>query len=272
MKERTIKGDVEFFGLGVHTGKESKIVLEPADSDGIIFVKKGLKIPGTLDSLKFCDREVTLSKNGEKIRTVEHLMSAFYACGIDHVKVIIEGDEIPALDGSAYPFISKIEAVGTKELKKEKEKSFINSNITVEGKGCYAYCNPFESLKIHYIISYNHPLLRYQEYVFNGKSNFKDDIARCRTYGFLSWKKELNRRGYALGASEENTLVYTENGTLNDARFSDEAVKHKIIDLIGELYLIKPVPVGEYFVFRGGHLLHLKLIKEIKRRKDEIRY
>jgi UDP-3-O-[3-hydroxymyristoyl] N-acetylglucosamine deacetylase len=272
MKERTIKDSIEFSGVGVHTGEESKIVLEPAETHGIIFVKNGVEIPGTLDSLKFRDREVTLSKNGEEVRTVEHLMSAFYACEIDHLKIIVEDDEIPALDGSAYPFISKIEAVGTKELKKEKEKSFINSNIAVEDKGCYAYCGPFESLKIHYIISYNHPLLRYQEYVFNGMSNFKEDIARCRTYGFLSWKKELNRRGYALGASEENTLVYTEDGMLNEAQFPDEAVKHKITDLIGELYLIKPVPIGEYFVFRGGHLLHLQLIKEIKRRRDEIRY
>jgi UDP-3-O-[3-hydroxymyristoyl] N-acetylglucosamine deacetylase len=270
MKESTIKGDVEFSGVGVHTGKESKIVLEPAETKGIIFVKNGVEIPGVLDSLKSCDRGVSLSRNEEEVKTVEHLMSAFYACGIDHVKVIVEGDEIPALDGSAYPFISEIEKVGTKELKREKKKNYIKKNISVEGKGCFAYCGPFENLKIHYIISYNHPLLRYQEYVFNGKLNFKDDIAKCRTYGLLSWKKELNRRGFALGASEKNTLVYTEKGLLNKDRFPNEAVKHKITDLVGELYLIKPIPIGKYFVFRGGHLLHLKLIKEIKRSKDEI--
>lgn len=272
MKEKTLKGNVEFSGVGVHTGRESKIMLEPAERNGIIFLKNGVEIPGTLDSLKFRDREVTLSKNNEEVRTVEHLMSAFYACGIDHVKIKVEGDEIPALDGSAYPFISGIEKVGVEELTKEKKIFFINNNITVEGKGCFAYCDPFESLKIHYIISYNHPLLRYQECVFNGKSNFKEDIARCRTYGFLSWKEELNKRGFALGASEENTLVYTEEGLLNEFQFPDEAVKHKITDLIGELYLIKPVPIGRYFVFRGGHSLHLRLIKEIKRSRDEIRY
>lgn len=272
MKEKTLKGNVGFSGVGVHTGRVSEIALEPSEGNGIVFLKNGVEIPGTLDSLKFCNRGITLSKNGEEIKTVEHLMSAFYACGIDHVKVKVEEDEIPALDGSAYPFISKIEGVGIKELKKEKVKSYINSSITVEDKGCYAYCRPFESLKIHYIISYNHPLLRYQEYVFNGKSNFKEDIARSRTYGFLSWKEELNRSGYALGASEENTLVYTEEGLLNKANSPDEAVKHKIADLIGELYLIKPVPIGEYFIFRGGHSLHLRLIKEIKRSRDEIRY
>ncbi len=272
MKERTLKDNVRFSGVGVHTGRESKVVLEPAEADGIVFLKNGVEISGTLDNLRSCEREVSLSKNGEEVRSVEHLMSAFYACGIDHVKVNVEGDEIPALDGSAYPFISGIEKVGVEELTKEKKIFYINNNITVEAKGCFAYCNPFKNLKIHYVISYDHPLLRHQEYVFNGKSNFKEDIAICRTFGFLSWKEKLNRKGFALGASEENTLVYTEDGLLNEDRFPDEAVKHKIADLMGELYLIKPVPIGEYFVFRGGHSLHLRLIKEIKRSRDEIRY
>jgi UDP-3-O-[3-hydroxymyristoyl] N-acetylglucosamine deacetylase len=269
MKERTLKTNVEFSGVGVHSGKKSRIVLEPARTNGIRFLKNGEEIPATVDAVKFCDREITLSKNGESIRTVEHLMSALYACKIDHVQVVVFGDEIPALDGSAYPFISKIEETGTKELTGEKKKRYIKRNIIVEGKGCFASCTPLRNLEIHYIISYDHPLLSYQEYIFNGKSDFKE-IARCRTYGLLSWKEELNKRGFALGASEENTLIYTEKGTLNKARYSDEAVRHKTMDLLGELYLFKPIPIGRYFVFRGGHLLHFQLIKEIKRSEDEI--
>ncbi len=264
MKERTIKEDIEFSGIGVHTGKESRIVLKPTDTDGIRFVKNGKIIPATFDTVKFCDRGITLSKNGESIKTVEHLMGALCACRIDHIQVIVFGDEIPALDGSAYPFISKIEKTGTQELNFKKKKKYIKKSIIVEGKGCLAACAPSKKLEIRYIISYNHPLLYYQEYIFNGKFNFKE-ISNCRTYGFLSWKEELNKKGFALGASEENTLVYTEDGTLNKPRFSDEAVRHKIMDLLGELYLFKPIPIGRYFIFRGGHLLHFKLIKEIKR-------
>lgn len=268
MKERTIKANIEISGMGVHTGKKSRILLKPEERDGIRFTKNGEVIPATLDTVKFCDREITLSKNGNNIRTVEHLMSALYACKIDHIQVVVEGDEIPALDGSAYPFISKIEKTGTKELNSKKKKRYIKKNIIVEGKGCFAACAPSKKLEIRYIISYNHPLLYYQEHTFNGKSDFKE-IANCRTYGFLSWKEELNKKGFALGASEENTLIYTEDGTLNKTRFSDEAVRHKIMDLLGELYLFKPIPIGRYFVFRGGHLLHFQLIKEIKRSEDE---
>ena len=272
MKERTIKADIEFSSSGVHTGKKSRIVLKPEENEGIIFIKNGEVIPATLDTVKHCDREVSLSKNGENIRTIEHLMSALYACRIDHVQIEIEGDEIPALDGSAYPFISKIEKTGIKELKSEKNKRNIKRNILVEGKGCFASAMPSEKLEIRYIISYDHPLLYYQEYIFNGESNFKEELASCRTYGLLSWKDELNKKGFALGASEENTLIYTDNGILNKMRFSDEAVRHKVMDLLGELYLFKPIPIGRYFIFRGGHLLHFQLIKEIKRSENEVQY
>ncbi|MBN1693917.1 UDP-3-O-[3-hydroxymyristoyl] N-acetylglucosamine deacetylase [candidate division WOR-3 bacterium] len=271
MKERTIKKNVEFSGIGVHTGKKSRIILCPTENDGIRFVKNGEVIPAALDNVKYCDREITLSKNGKDIRTVEHLMGALYACKIDHLRVVVEGDEIPALDGSAYPFISEIEETGIKELKSKKRERYIKRNITVEDKGCFASCAPAKKLEIHYIISYDHPLLHYQEYIFNGKCDFKE-IAKCRTYGLLSWKEELNKRGFALGASEDNTLIYTDNGMLNEARFPDEAVRHKIVDFIGELYLFNPIPIGRYFVFRGGHLLHFQLIKEIKRSENGIQY
>jgi UDP-3-O-[3-hydroxymyristoyl] N-acetylglucosamine deacetylase len=272
MKERTIKADIEISGIGVHTGKKSRIVLKPKESEGIIFIKNDEMIPATVDTVKHCDREISLSKNGEIVRTIEHLMSALYACKIDHVQIEIEGGEIPALDGSAYPFISKIEETGIKELEREKRKRYIKGNILVEGKGCFAFAAQSEKLEIRYIISYDHPLLNYQEYIFNGKSNFKKEIASCRTYGLLSWKEELNKKGFALGASEENTLIYTDNGILNKARFPDEAVRHKIMDLLGELYLFNPIPIGRYFVFRGGHLLHFQLINEIKRSENEVQY
>jgi UDP-3-O-[3-hydroxymyristoyl] N-acetylglucosamine deacetylase len=268
MKERTIKANIEFSGTGVHTGKKSKILLKPFDSGGIRFKKNGKVIPAVLGTVKFCNREVTLSSGGEDIRTVEHLMSALYACKIDHVEIEIQGDEVPALDGSAYLFISKIERTGVKKLKSEKTKRYITKNILVEGKGCFAHCMPSRELEIRYIISYNHPLLYYQEYIFNGKSDFKE-VASSRTYGLLSWKEELNKRGFALGASEENTLIYTDKGILNKMRYSDEAVRHKVMDFLGELYLSKPVPIGRYFIFRGGHILHFQLIKEIKRSEDE---
>jgi UDP-3-O-[3-hydroxymyristoyl] N-acetylglucosamine deacetylase len=270
MKERTIKSDIGISGTGVHTGKKSKITLKPKENDGIIFVKNGEKIPAVLGMVKSCDREIVLSKNDENIRMIEHLMSAFYACGIDHIHVDIEGDEIPALDGSVYPFISAIEKTGVRELKAEKKERYLKKNIIVEEKGCLATCMPARKLEIRYIISYNHPLLYYQEYLFNEKTNLKKDIAISRTYGLLSWKDELNKKGLALGASEENTLIYTENGKLNQARLPDEAVKHKVMDFLGELYLIKPIPIGRYLVFRGGHLLHFKLLKEIERSENEI--
>lgn len=264
MKTRTIKDAIEISGIGVHSGKNSKITLEPQEKDGIIFIKNGVRIPATLDKVEYCARAITLIENGQRIRTIEHLMSALYACGIDFIRIHLEGEEIPALDGSADPFIKEIEKTGIKELKHEKKESYIKKNIAVEGKGCFASCSPSDHFEIHYIISYDHPLLNYQEYLFDGNSEFKD-VSNCRTYGMLAWKEELNKKGFALGASEENTLVYTEKGTLNKTRLPDEAVRHKVLDLLGELYLIRPIPTGRYFVFRGGHLLHFQLLKEIKK-------
>ena len=150
MKERTIKADIEISGTGVHTGKKSRILLRPGEDKGIIFIKNSEVIPATLDSVKFCDREITLSKNGENIRTVEHIMSALYACKIDHVQVVVEGDEIPALDGSAYPFISKIETTGTKELKSKKNKRYIKKNIYVKVKA--ALQPALQQKKLKYVI------------------------------------------------------------------------------------------------------------------------
>lgn len=265
MKERTIKTDVEIPGIGVHTGKKSRIKLRPAENNGIRFVKNGKVIPATLGTIKSSNREIALSKKGEDIRTVEHLMSALYACKIDHLIVEIDGDEVPALDGSAYPFIKVIKKTGIKKLESKKKIKYIKKNISVEKEGCYAYCRPANKLEIRYIISYNHPLLHYQEYLYNGKSRFTKDIASARTYGLLGWKEELNENGFALGASTENTLIYLENKTINKARFPDEAVRHKVLDLIGELYLSRPIPIGYYFVFRGGHSLHYELLKEIER-------
>lgn len=269
MKARTISDTIEISGTGVHTGEKSTITLEPEEKNGIIFIKNGKEISANFDNVDYCDRAITIVENGQKIRTIEHLMSALFSCHIDNIRINIKGEEIPALDGSSYPFIKAIEKTGTKELKQEKKERYIKKNIVVEGKGCFATCVPSDHLEIRYIISYNHPLLFHQEYLFDGKSDIKD-IANCRTYGMLSWKEDLNKKGFALGASEENTLIYTETGTLNKARIPDEAVRHKVLDLLGELYLLRPVPIGRYFVFRGGHLLHFQLLKEIKRSQNDI--
>jgi UDP-3-O-[3-hydroxymyristoyl] N-acetylglucosamine deacetylase len=269
VKEKTIRSDVELSGIGVHTGKKSKVTLKPKENGGIVFVKKGEVIPAKVSVVKYSDREVVLSKNGENIRAIEHLMSALYLSDIDHIEVYLEGDEIPALDGSAYPFVLAMKKAGIKKLQSEKKKRYIKKNITVEGKGCFASCAPAKKLEIRYIISYNHPLLQYQEYLFNGESKLKRDIAMSRTYGLLSWKDELQKRGFARGASEENTLIYLDNCTRNKARFRDEAVQHKILDLMGELYLFNPIPIGRYLIFRGGHLLHFQLLKEIERSENE---
>ena len=269
MKARTINNTIKISGTGVHTGERTRITLKPEEKDGIIFIKNGREIPAILDNVEYCDRAITLVENGQKIRTIEHLMSALYSCRIDNIRIHIEGEEVPALDGSSHPFIKVIEKAGIKELKQEKKEKYVKKNIVVEGKGCFASCTPSDHLEIRYIISYNHPLLNYQEYLFDGNSDIKD-IANCRTYGMLSWKENLNKKGFALGASEENTLVYTETGTLNKARIPDEAVRHKVLDLLGELYLLRPIPIGRYFVFRGGHLLHFQLLKEIKRSQNDI--
>jgi len=265
MKERTLKNSVHISGVGVHTGEPSTIYLYPEREGGIRFIKEGTVIPATEDSIIETERGIVLSRRGEKIYTVEHILAALFSCGIDHLTIEVGGSEIPALDGSAYPFIKAMETVGYLILSKERDERFLHKSCSVEEKGCFAHVKPSDRLEIFYIISYEHPLLSYQEYRYNGRSNFKKEIARARTYGLLSWKEELQSKGYALAASSENTLIYDKEGVLNDPRFPDEAVRHKILDFFGDLFLFRPIFIGSYFISRGGHRLHIELLKKIKR-------
>jgi len=265
MKEMTLKDNIKISGVGVHMGVISTIYLHPEEKGGIRFIKNEIVIPAKEDSIFETERGIVLSGGSEKIYTVEHLLAALFSCGIDHLTIEVKGKEIPALNGSAFPFIKAMEAVGFVNLPEEKDNRYIQNSYSVEGRGCFAYARPADRLEISYVISYDHPLLSYQEYRYNGKSNFKMEIARARTYGLLSWKEELQASGYALAASSENTLIYDQKGILNNPRFPDEAVRHKILDFSGDLYLFRPIFIGSYFISRGGHRLHIELLKKIKR-------
>jgi len=265
MKERTLKDSIQISGVGVHTGKNTTIYLNPEEEGGIRFIKDNVLIPATDESIIETERGIVLSQRHVKIHTVEHLLAALFSLGIDHLSIEVRGEEIPALDGSAYPFIKAMETVGFKNLSKAKNRRYLKNSYKVEGKGCFAYAKPKDKLEIYYVISYDHPLLSFQKYHYNGKSDFKEDIARARTYGLLSWKDELQKRGYALAASSSNTLIYNEKGIINNPRFPDEAVRHKILDFLGDLYLFRPLFIGSYFISRGGHQLHINLLKKIKR-------
>ncbi len=265
MKEKTLKDSVRISGVGVHTGEISTIYCHPEEDGGIRFIKEGTLIPATVGSVLETNRVIALSCSGETVYTVEHLLAALFSCGIDHLTIEVKGKEIPALDGSAFPFIKAMEAAGFLTLSKEKSERHLQNSYSVEKSGCFAQARPSDTLEVCYIISYDHPLLSHQEYRYNGNSDFKMEIARARTYGLLSWKKELQSKGLALGASSNNTLIYDEKGTLNEPRFRDEAVRHKVLDFFGDFYLFRPIFIGSYFISRGGHRLHIELLKRIKR-------
>lgn len=265
MKEKTIKEPVTISGVGVHTGEKTEITLIPETEGGINIRKGTIIIPASIEYVSDSDRGITISRDRNHLNTVEHLMAAFYGCGIDHIRVEVEGDEIPALDGSAQPFIQKIREVGTRELESEKKVRYLKKCYSIEKEGSYILARPSDKLTVNYIISYDHPKLSYQEFKFNGKSDFNSDIAGARTYGLLSWKDKLQSRGYAISASTDNTLVYGEQGTINKPRFPDEAVRHKILDFMGDMYLLRPVSIGSYTIMRGGHNLHIELLKSIQK-------
>lgn len=265
MNERTLKERLKFSGIGVHTGMSSTILLHPEEEGGIRFLKDGTVIPATIDSVVETERGVVLSRDEKRIATVEHLLSALYGCKIDHLTIEVMGEEIPAMDGSAYPFVKAMEEIGFSSLDRKKGETKIQKTYTIEEKGCFAYARPSEELEIHYIISYDHPLLSYQEYRYNGRSDFTGELAPARTYGLLSWKEKLMAMGYALSASTDNTLIYDKEGIINKPRFPDEAVRHKVSDFLGDIYLLQPSPVGYYILVRGGHRLHIELLKKIKR-------
>ncbi len=267
MERFTVKNNVEFEGFGIHTGKLSKIIVHPAMNDGgaILFRKNGEYIKASVDNVIDVKFATVLGNEKERIRTVEHLLSALYGLGITDAVVEIEGEEIPALDGSAIEFVNAIEKIGVENLKKPAKVIKVIKPFKVSGEnGSYVEILPSNDTEIECIISYDHPYLNRQEKVISFRKDlYKKEIAPARTYCFYEEIAHLLKSGLGRGGNNRIVVVIGKSGILNKpARFEDEPVRHKILDLIGDLSLSGYKILGKIKAYKSGHALHARFVKE----------
>jgi UDP-3-O-[3-hydroxymyristoyl] N-acetylglucosamine deacetylase len=248
--------------------------LKPAaPNTGIRFQRTdlaGLEIPAHVSHLSPRQQLQTgLIVEKASVDTVEHLLAAFGALGVDNVIVELNHPEVPIMDGSAAPWVYLIQDAGIKELAAPRRTIQVLKSIQVQQGDKRIALFPSDRFKITYTISFDHPLLRMQQKTIDlDEQTFIDEIAPARTFGFLKEVEMLRQRGMALGGSLENAVVLGETGVLNPLRFEDEFVRHKILDVIGDLTLVGHQIRGHLVVHRGGHALHTALAQELLRQPD----
>jgi UDP-3-O-[3-hydroxymyristoyl] N-acetylglucosamine deacetylase len=245
-----------------------RLELKPAPSgSGIVFRRKdlGVSIPATLACLDRLDHATTLSLDGASIDTVEHLLSALYALGVDDALVEVDGPETPVLDGSAAPFVILVHEAGLKPQRENRDYLKVLAPVEVVRGAKWARLKPCDHFQVTYEIGFDHPLLRHQKATFRvSPETFTEEIAPARTFGFLREVETLRRNGLALGGSLENAVVIGETGVLNNKlRFEDEFVRHKILDAIGDLALLGHPVLGHLDASKAGHALHAALCQKL---------
>lgn len=272
--QRTLTNPISATGVGLHSGRQIKLNLFPADEDtGIIFRRIDLnpqvEIKAIVDNVGATTLATTLVEGETQIATIEHLMSAFAGLGIDNVIVEVDDMEVPIMDGSASPFVFLIQSAGIKQQTKPKKFIKIKEEIKVETPdGAYAKLAPYNGFKVTYALVYdNEKQKKYNSTstVDFNSTTFLKEISRARTYGFVSDIDYMKKNNLALGGSEKNAVVIGEDEILNDdgLRSSEELVKHKILDVIGDLYLLQYNIVAEFEGYKSGHSLNNLLLNRL---------
>ena len=264
--QTTIKKEIIYEGPGLHGGLPVKLFFKPAAANtGIIFsrVDKKISIPAHIENVKGSDREITLEKDGVKIHTVEHILAGLAGLGIDNACVELNQDEPPVGDGSALPFAQLLHKAGTLSLDAPKKRISSSSPLWAQEGNKSILLLPQEGFQVTYAIDFKHPLVGLQSATFLlDPEVFLKEIAPARTFGFLSEIEPLKEKGLLKGGSLENAIVLDDERILNDAlRFEDELVRHKILDLIGDLSLLGGRVQGHIMAIKSGHALNIKFAK-----------
>ncbi len=273
IRQRTLKNVIRATGVGLHTGKKIFLTLRPASvNTGIIFRRIDLNPPVEIqarpENVGETQLSTTLVKHRVRISTVEHLLSALAGFGIDNAYIDLSSDEVPIMDGSAGPFVFLIQSAGVVEQNSAKCFIRIKKKIRVEDQDKWALFEPFNGFKVAFTIEFDHPVFNekncHAEIDFSTTS-FVKEVSRARTFGFMRDVELLREKNLALGGSLDNAVVVDDYRILNDdgLRYEDECVKHKILDAIGDLYLLGHSLIGSFAGYKSGHALNNRLLKEL---------
>ncbi len=278
IKQRTLKNIIRGAGVGLHTGEKVYLTLKPAPIDtGIVFCRTDLdpvvEIPAKACNVGDTTLSTALIQDGVRISTVEHMLSAMAGLGIDNAYVEVSSPEVPIMDGSANPFVFLIQSAGIQDQDAPKKFIRIKKEICIEDGDKSAKFLPFDGFKVSFGIDFDHPVFKRltQEAVVDFSStSFVKEVSRARTFGFLKDIEALQAQNLALGGSVNNAIVVDEFRVVNEdgLRYEDEFVKHKILDAIGDLYLLGHSLIGEFVGYKSGHELNNKLLRKLLENED----
>ncbi|MFZ5698153.1 MAG: UDP-3-O-acyl-N-acetylglucosamine deacetylase [Pseudomonadota bacterium] len=278
IRQRTIKNVIRATGIGLHTGDKIYLTVRPAPVDtGVVFRRVDLAPPVAIRATAYAVGETTLSttlvSGGVKVSTIEHLMSAFAGLGIDNAIVELSGPEVPIMDGSAGPFVFLLQSAGIAEQKVAKKFIRVKREISICDGDKSATFLPFDGFKVSFTIDFDHPVFRGRSQSASidfSTASFVKEVSRARTFGFMSDIEQLRSKNLALGGSVENAIVVDDYRILNEdgLRYEDEFVKHKILDAIGDLYLLGHSLIGEYVGHKSGHALNNRLLRTLLAQPD----
>nr|ADI21994.1 UDP-3-O-acyl-N-acetylglucosamine deacetylase [uncultured myxobacterium HF0200_01L06] len=271
--QQTIAREATCRGVGLHSGVPVSVVLSPAPRDhGVVFATRGesgaVSIPAQVDSIDTTRNATILACNGARVGTVEHLLAALSAYGIDNVRVEVKGPEVPAMDGSSQPFAEVLQRAGARALKGPRPFVEVLKCVEIRSADRWIRIEPASTYAVDYTIDFDHPAIGRQQICFESITSevFREQLAPARTFGFLEDVRALREAGLAKGGSFENTVVLGAEGVLNPGglRFPDEFVRHKVVDLLGDLSLLGGWVKGRVTVRRGGHSLHRALAEALR--------
>lgn len=271
--QTTLRDAVVIAGIGVHGGKPASMTLHPAEAGtGIVFQRldasgaSSVSIRATIDCLHATESCTTIASMGLSVATIEHLLAAFSGLGLDNVIVEIDGPEVPMMDGSAAAFVALIDSVGLAPLAASRRFIKVLKPVRVDNGASFAELLPFDGRRFEIDIEFSSALIGRQSFAIDlTPHNFRRDLARARTFGFLKDVEFYMSRGLALGSSLENTVVVGDDRVLNPEglRFADEFARHKTLDAVGDLALAGAPILGAYRSYRGGHKLNAKMVEAL---------
>jgi len=273
IRQRTLNNVIKATGITVHSGERAELVLRPAPvNTGVVFrridLEEPVTIPAKVTNVTDTMMSTSIAKDGVKISTVEHLLSAFAGLGIDNVYVDVTASEVPIMDGSAGPFVFLIQSAGIKEQDAPKKFICIKKKIVAKVGDKWASLEPFNGFKVAFTIDFDHPLFRSlssQSMLDFSSTSYVKEVSRARTFGFLSDFERMRSMNLAQGGSLDNAIVVDDFRVLNEdgLRYEDEFVKHKILDAIGDLYLLGSSVIGAFNGYKSGHALNNILLRQL---------
>ena len=273
INQRTLKNVIRATGVGIHSGEKVFMTLRPAPvNTGIVFRRTDLdgspEVPAFATHVGDTSMNTSLEQDGVKVSTVEHLMSAFAGLGIDNAYVDLSNAEVPIMDGSAGPFVFLIQSAGIEEQSAAKRFIRVREPVEVKLEDKWARLEPFAGFRVSFKIDFNHPVFKsHQSFaaVDFSTTSYLKEVARARTFGFMRDIEWLRERNLVLGGSMDNAVVLDDYRVLNEdgLRYEDEFVKHKVLDAIGDLYLLGHGLIGAFSGYKSGHELNNLLLREL---------